>query len=103
MIRRACHRIWTLDLTGRDARTSLADARAALCIARGVDLDDIDPSTGHDLSRRAYDTARRSWRSLAREDGLTQYTRAKMRAAYDRWAQLRPDFTASDDWFADLP
>lgn len=33
-----------------DQLTSLADARAALCIASGIDLDHIDAASGHDLS-----------------------------------------------------
>lgn len=34
-----------------DTQASYHDARAALCLAKGVPLDLIDPVTGHDLSR----------------------------------------------------
>lgn len=34
-----------------DLRTSMNDARTALCIAMGVPLDLIHPASGHDLSR----------------------------------------------------
>lgn len=33
-----------------DQRTSLNDARTALCAAMGVPLDRIDPATGHNLT-----------------------------------------------------
>ena len=32
-----------------DIRTSVNDARTALCIAAGVPLDQIHPASGHDL------------------------------------------------------
>jgi hypothetical protein len=32
-----------------DQRTSVADARTALCIAIGVPLDQIHPASGHDM------------------------------------------------------
>jgi hypothetical protein len=35
-----------------DQRTSMADSRIALNIARGVALDDIDPANGYDYSPR---------------------------------------------------
>jgi hypothetical protein len=37
-----------------DQRTSLQDARTALCIAMGVPFDQIDPASGHDLSRSTH-------------------------------------------------
>lgn len=34
-------------ITYADRRTSLADARTALCIAIGVSIEHIDPASGH--------------------------------------------------------
>lgn len=82
-----------------DNRTSMADARTALCIESGVDLDDIDPSTGHDWSRRAYDDVRASWVSVVKYHGLTDgYLQTGIREAFAKWAQRRPEFAAGDDW-----
>ncbi len=65
-----------------DLRTSMDDARAALCIAQGVPLGDIDPASGHNLSRAAYETARSEWRARVAEDGFSeQYDRARYLAA----------------------
>ena len=61
-----------------DVRAALADARTALCIARGVALDEIDPASGHDLSRAAYE------------------------AAFDWWSARRPQYTGGDDWLAEI-
>lgn len=33
-----------------DLRTSMADARGALCLAEGIAIDDIDPRGGYDLA-----------------------------------------------------
>lgn len=41
-------RIRTDPVTYWDARTSLADARAALCLAVGVPVEWIDPAGGYD-------------------------------------------------------
>jgi hypothetical protein len=84
-----------------DNRTSMNDARIALCIERGVALEDIDPTTGHDWSRRGYDHVRASWVSTVKYHGLTDgYLQADLRDAYARWAERRPEFAAGDDWEA---
>ncbi|MEW2302021.1 hypothetical protein AB0958_18945 [Streptomyces sp. NPDC006655] len=84
-----------------DQRTSMADARTALCIESGVALEDIDPSTGYDLSRRGYDSARASWVSVVKYHGLTQgYIRPDLASAFAYWARVRPEFAAGDDWEA---
>jgi hypothetical protein len=83
-----------------DARTSMADARIALCIAKGVPLDEIDPASGYSLTREAYDHARDSWRWHASHHGLTECTRPWLEEAFARWAARRPDFTDGDDWLA---
>lgn len=84
-----------------DQRTSMADARIALCIARGVAMDDIDPASGYDYSRAAYDESRRSWVIYIRDWGLSDfYDRPHLDRAIANWATRRPDFLAGDDWIA---
>lgn len=89
-----------------DNRTAMCDARAALCIALGVPLDEIDPSSGHDLTRRAYEDVRASWRWNAEmhgsgEDGRLPawFVRAHAEAVA-WWSARRPEFTDGDDWLA---
>lgn len=89
-----------------DNRTAMCDARAALCIALGVPLDEIDPASGHDLSRAAYESVRASWRwntemHAATEDGRFPDWFARAHAqAVAWWSARRPEFTAGDDWLA---
>jgi hypothetical protein len=84
-----------------DKRTSMNDARIALCIERGVALEDIDPTTGHDWSRRAYDNVRASWVSTVKYHGLTDgYLQTDLRDAFAKWAARRPEFAVGDDWEA---
>lgn len=85
-----------------DNRTSMNDARTALCIALGVPLDDIDPASGHDLTRRSYESVRQSWRDQVAMHGFSeQYDRPRYEAAFGYWAARRPQFT-DDDWLASL-
>ncbi|GAA1065252.1 hypothetical protein GCM10009574_028650 [Streptomyces asiaticus] len=82
-----------------DRLGAMADARIALCIANGVAIDDIDPSGGYNLSRRAYDEARRSWREMVEQHGFNElYDRPRYQKAYAFWAERRPEFAAGDDW-----
>ncbi|MER5579633.1 hypothetical protein [Streptomyces massasporeus] len=84
-----------------DRVTSLADARAAMCLASGVDIDDIDPASGYDISRRAYESSRRSWVDAMRYDGLSYfYVRPHLEKVVARWARRRPEFIVGDDWAA---
>lgn len=84
-----------------DNRTSMNDARIALCIESGVALEDIDPTTGHDWSRRAYGSVRASWVSTVKYHGLTDgYLQPDLRDAFAKWAERRPEFAAGDDWEA---
>lgn len=86
-----------------DLRTSMDDARAALCIAQGVPFGDIDPASGHNLTRAAYEAARAEWRQRVGEYGFSeQYDRPRYQAARDRWERRRPQFTDGDDWLAGL-
>jgi hypothetical protein len=86
-----------------DKRTSLADARIALLIARGVAMDDIDPSMGRDYSRAHYDACRRDWIFLVKMHGFSGfYGGGELLAdvlAY--WSKSGPGFLAGDDWLAD--
>lgn len=84
-----------------DKRTSMADARIALNIARGVDTDDIDPSTGYDHSRAAYDESRHSWVWNIKQHGFSDtYDRPHLERHRANWAAHRPNFIAGDDWLA---
>jgi hypothetical protein len=84
-----------------DQRTSMADSRIALNIARGVDLDDIDPASGYDYSRAAYDRCRQSWVVNIRDHGHSDmYEGDALRRATANWTAHRPDYIAGDDWLA---
>jgi len=85
-----------------DRRTSLADARIALCIAQGNSLDDIDPASGYSLSRTSYERTRQSWRNQAKQPGWSESLRPALEKALVYWTEHRPEFTAGDDWFGDL-
>ncbi|MGC4928057.1 hypothetical protein [Streptomyces sp. DT117] len=84
-----------------DRATSMADARIALCIEKGVDMDDIDPASGYDNSARAYDRARASWVDLVRQHGASPfYEVPDIEWARGLWARKRPDFLEGDDWLS---
>lgn len=83
-----------------DMRTSMNDARTALCIAYDVDPDDIDPTTGHNYSRRAYETVRQSWIDLIAQEGLTEHNQQGLHEARAMWAERRPEWTANDPWIS---
>lgn len=84
-----------------DQRTSMADSRIALCIAGGVDMDDIDPASGYDYSRAAYDRSRDSWVWNIKQHGFSDiYDGPALKRHIADWATHRPDFIAGDDWLA---
>jgi hypothetical protein len=84
-----------------DQRTSMADSRIALCLKRGVAMDDIDPASGYDRSRNAYDHSRASWVLFLKEWGFSDiYDREPLEKAFASWTRCRPQFTAGDDWLA---
>ncbi|HET6633807.1 MAG TPA: hypothetical protein VFH77_02145 [Streptomyces sp.] len=90
-------------IAAADARTSMDDARTALCVARGVPMDDIDPSSGHDLTRRSYESVRSTWQSHIRATGgLNEYTRPQFEDVLAYWRERRPEFVKGDDWLAGL-
>lgn len=81
-------------LKAADAATSLADARTALHIARGVPLDYIDPAGGGDFSPRSYLRARRCWLDALTADP-SEKTWAEVRRGVDVWIARRPDVVAA--------
>ncbi len=85
-----------------DHATSMADARIALCLAKGIAPEDIDPASGYDLSRDAYERSRASWQYHAEHFGLTDWTRAGIAQAYATWVERRPQYANGDDWFAGI-
>ncbi|MFJ3699567.1 hypothetical protein ACIPW9_36495 [Streptomyces sp. NPDC090052] len=93
---RASTRIVCINTTAPDARTALADARTALAVSRGRHLDDIDPSTGYDLSEPAYQAARDGWLERAKGDRFTGWITREYMKARSIWAQRRPDWAV--DW-----
>ena len=94
--RRAAFRVVCVSRTGPDRAASLADTRTALCAARGVPVGDIDPGTGYDLTRRAYETACREWRQRIADGPLDSHMRHGYQAARDYWATRRPEYLT--DW-----
>lgn len=88
---------------GADQRTSASDARIALCIASGIALDDIDPSSGHDMSRASYESVRASWRRIVQEHGWSEFfDRPVYEEVIAWWTERRPEFVDGDDWLAGL-
>lgn len=90
---RATMRMVALSADTEDRVTSLSDCRAAVCLARGVSVDDMDPSSGHDISDRAYRVARDSWAPLAAKGS---YRHGDYERALSYWSKRRPELVA--DW-----
>lgn len=84
-----------------DRKTSMADARIALCAAQGTALDDIDASSGYSMSRSSYGSVRHSWISSMRYHGFNdEYDREALDKALAFWAERRPQYLDGDDWLA---
>lgn len=81
-----------------DRRTALADLRTALCLHKGVDIDDIDPARGYDLSLASYLRVRASWEYHIREWGLDSYARSGHVDARAYWERHRPQYLAEYPW-----
>lgn len=88
----------TLDEATPDRRTALADLRAALCLHTGVDIDDIDPASGHDMSLRSYLSVRSQWERHIREWGLDEYMRAGQQRTLAAWGRRRPQYLTAYPW-----
>lgn len=78
-------------VTHADLRTSVADARAALCIAQGVALDDIHSATGYNVAPDTYRKVRAMWLGMLAERPGDQYRRADWEQIRTRWIERRPD------------
>lgn len=82
-------------------RTDMDDARIALCIAAGVDMDDIHPGTGQDMSRRSYESVRKSWVDHIAMFGFSEfYDGPHLSGTLYRWTAWNPAYTDGDDWLA---
>lgn len=89
-----------------DRHTSLADARAGICLAAGVALDDIDPASGYDISEQAYRRVRQSWVTTIMLHGWSGECRpeSELPGVLASWTRRRPDLTAADSadaWLRD--
>lgn len=91
----AAARLLRISRDAEDRATSLTDCRIALCLARGVDPDDIHPAQGWDLSERAYRHVRDSWARLIAESTST-HNRPEWAKAREDWRRYRPDLIG--DW-----
>jgi hypothetical protein len=87
---------------GVEQRTSMNDARIALCVALGREPDDLDPNSGHDLSRAAYESVRESWRWNIQMHGWNDWYERNLEDALAWWRERRPEFLDGDDWLAGL-
>lgn len=102
MMRLARQRDTLKAVDGVEQRTSMNDARTALCIALGRDLDDIDATSGHDLSLEAYEHVRQSWRWNIQMHGWNDWFERGINEALDNWRARRPEFVDGDDWLAGI-
>lgn len=102
MMRLARQRDTLKTVEGVEQRTSMNDARTALCVALGRNLDDIDPASGHDLSREAYENVRQSWRWNIQMHGWTEWFERGLNEVLTYWRERRPEFVEGDDWLAGI-
>lgn len=92
---RACARLLSIPRNAEDRVTFLADCRIALCLAGGVDIDEIHAASGWDLSDRAYRNVRDSWARFIAEVGST-HSRPDWAKVREIWRRHRPDLIG--DW-----
>jgi hypothetical protein len=85
---------------GPDMATSRADARIALCVSKGIPLEDIDPSLGYNRSEESYRMIRTQHVERLAGDPDNPWFARDMRNAYRAWSRMRPDLATGDDWFA---
>ncbi|MEU7317455.1 hypothetical protein [Streptomyces sp. NPDC007083] len=74
----------------------MADCRIALCLARGLPIDEIDAVRGYDLSERAYREVRDRWLEEADAHPDSDWLRTRYQHAFESWARHRPDLVG--DW-----
>ncbi|WP_428956210.1 hypothetical protein [Streptomyces sp. cg35] len=102
IMRLALRRDTLQTVEGVEQRTSVNDARIALCVAVGRDVDDIDPTSGHDLSREAYESVRQSWRWNIQMHGWSDWFERNLAEVLAFWRERRPEFVDGDDWLAGI-
>ncbi len=98
MMRLARQRDTLKTVEGVEQRTSVNDARIALCISLSRNLDDIDPTSGHDYSCAAYENVRKSWRWNIQMHGWNEWYERGLNEALANWRKRRPDLVDGDDW-----
>jgi hypothetical protein len=65
----------------------------------GVDVEDINPSSGHDMSRRSYESSRASWVNHIAMFGYSEfYDGPHLAKALGNWTAWNPAYTDGDDW-----
>lgn len=80
-----------------DRLTSMADARAAVALAAGVTVEDIDPASGYDHSGAACDGVRSSWIGLIRQHGASEFHEIRdIERARGFWLEKRPQFVEDE-------
>lgn len=82
-----------------DHQTTMADLRAAVCLAGGIDPDDIG-SLGHDHSAAGYALVRASWVDHIEQFGLTLFDSA-CASVLAEWREIQPELARGDDWQAE--
>lgn len=101
MLRRYAHQQAAGPVGETDRYTSMCDARTALALSLGTSLDDIDPTSGYSMSRRSYESVRRSWISSIKYHGFSAiYEQEALDKAVAYWAERRPQHLDGDDWLA---
>ena len=84
-----------------DARTSMADLRTAINLAKGVPFEHIDPSTGYGYTEDGYADVRSRWREQVRSITDPYFAHKSLDDAREVQADYlahRPELDASD-WF----
>lgn len=81
-----------------DRRTALADLRTALCLHLGVDIDDIDPASGHNRSLDSYLRVRASWVRAHKEDPGSDWLARNSAEARANWERVRPQYLIDHPW-----
>ena len=85
--------------TDPDRYAVLADLRTASCLADGVPLEDIHPSSGHEFTKRAYRNVWESWaHHIEAHSPLGDYALAGYHEAYAIWARNRPEYLVDQPW-----
>jgi hypothetical protein len=87
-------------VTDADHATTMADLRAALCLATGVPQEYIS-SLGFDISDKGYANVKASWvRYIGQWGWSAQFDGPHLARAFDLWRHDRPDLAVDGDWFA---